>query len=189
LAGPVVGVSAVVVAAVAGWVLAGPPDDAAAVVPPACPTSVATGVTPVDPGFGPGVADRLVPMPLPQPRGPVSARICRFVPSSDAHAGFVLHRSVVVEPVRTAVLAGVMNTLPSVAVVSGSSSGSSSAAGTAAGCRVPGEIDALLFRYSAGAPVRVDVSADQGWARSSMRAEGGRADVVRAVDDLICPER
>jgi hypothetical protein len=175
-------VLAVIAAGAAGWFLAGPPDDAAALVPPACPASadVATGSAAgpaadvvgavAEPGYLAGVPQQLVPMPLPQPRGPVSVRICRYAGGGDG--SYRLSRSVVVEPTRTAALAGLMDKTPG--------------ATPAPGCLPGANVDVLVFRYTEGLPLRVEVLGGRcALVRTPARAESGRQDVVRAIDALL----
>lgn len=168
--------AAVLAAAVVGWVLAGPPADGTAVVPPACPVSF-DPAQPGAPGYHAGDPGQLVPMPLPEPRGPVSARICRY----EERAGrYELRRSVVVDPVRTATLAGMMNERQQRSLDSFGSSGCPPTVGP----------DVLIFRYREGRPLRVDVlGGNSAQVRTSARTELGRQDVVLAVDELVCSAR
>ena len=161
-------VSAVVLAGAAGWVLAGAPADGAGTVPPACPPALvgpAVLAAPA-PGDRSGVPDRLVPVPLPQPRGPVSVRLCAY-----AADGAPLGRQATLDPPRTGELAGVMNT-----------PGAGAVAVTArpAGC-AGGPVTLLLFRYTQGEPLvaRLDGACDL--VSTSARAERGRADVAGRV--------
>jgi hypothetical protein len=178
-AGPALGVaSAVLAAAAVGLVLAGPPADGTAVVPPNCPVSFDPAQLGA-PGYRAGDPGQLVPMPLPEPRGPVSVRICRF---EERDGRYELRGSVVVDPVRTAALAGMMNERPGAEVLTDDPAGP------------PVEpwkrIDVLIFRYTEGLPLRVDVlGGESAHARTSARAETGRQDVVLAVDELVRPTR
>jgi hypothetical protein len=157
---------AVVLAGAAGWVIAGPPRDGAGTVPPACP--VVLPAQPLATGRG-GVGDRLVPVPLPQPRGPVAVRICAY---PAAAPGTPLRRSAALDPPRTAELAGVMNTpdRPGPGAVGPPD------------CPGAGPVTLLLFRYTQGAPLVAQVDAGCGAVVStSARIERGRTDVVRIV--------
>jgi hypothetical protein len=165
-----------VAAGSAGWLIAGPPHDGTAVVPPGCPsTYVPAATSGGDAAVSdrlPGVRDQLVPMPLPQPRGPVSARICRFQAQD---GGYRLQRSAIVEPVRTSSLAALLNTPGRLADDE-----------RAGACPPSPGIDVLIFRYTEGLPMQVDVVGGTcGLVRTPTRAETGRQDVVRRVDELL----
>ncbi|HEY6796627.1 MAG TPA: hypothetical protein VI248_18290 [Kineosporiaceae bacterium] len=156
------------VAGTAGWVIAGSPQDGAGTVPPACPATLPA--TPLAAGRG-GVGDRLVPVPLPQPRGPVAVRICGY---PAAAAGARLHRSAVLDPPRTAELAGIMNTPARSEEVPGG--------GRPVDCPDAGPVTLLLFRYTQGPPLVAEVDAGScGLVSTSARTERGRADVVQIV--------
>jgi len=173
---PAASTAVVATATVLGWVFAGPPADSAAVVPPGCPASFDPADAAPAPGYQAGVSGQLVPMVLPEPRGPVSARICRFEAPGGSGTRSALQRSTVVDPVGTAALAALMNE-----GLGGSPLGGSSA------CQPGTGPDVVIFRYKAGPPVRVDVlGGDSAHVRTSARTEFGRQDVVQAVDRLVC---
>jgi hypothetical protein len=187
VAGRLAGVVAVLgIAGVVGWQVAGPPWSGAAVVPPACPaapsssgtssgTSSSTlGATSGAASGSTGAADQLVPMPLPEPRGPVSVRVCGYVPRS---GGYALEREVVLDPTRTAALAALVDEHPG-AVVPG--------ARRPARCGATGPIVVLAFRYTQGPPVFVDVvGGDCGLVATAARVETGRQDVVRRLAEIM----
>lgn len=164
---------AVVGAAAAGWHLAGPPGDATAPVPAQCP-AVDPVAVPVRADQGAGVSDRLVPMPLPQPRGPVSVRVCAY---AEHGSGYTLRTSAVVEPVRTAVLAGLLNRTPGPVVTD---------VARRAECTPGREVAVLVFRYTQGPGQQVDVlGGDCALVRTPARTERDRQDVVRAVNGVL----
>ena len=158
----------VVGAGAAGWQVAGAPPDGAGTVPPSCPAALAADR--LAGGRG-GVADRIVPVPLPQPRGPVAVRICAY-PAS--RPGTAPARQVALDPPRTAELAGVLDTPPSAAV-----------AATARPADCPagdGPVTLLLFRYTTGEPLVAEVEGGPcALVSTSARVERGRADVVDLV--------
>jgi hypothetical protein len=158
-------------AGVTGWLVAGPPADGAGTVPPPCPASL-----PADPlalGRG-GVADRLVPVPLPQPRGPVAVRICSYPAGA---AGTAPYRSAVLDPPRTAELAGVLND-------SGPGVATTAVTGRPRppGCPSGGPVILLLFRYTQGEPLVAMVDGGLcALVSTSARAEAGRVDVTQIL--------
>jgi hypothetical protein len=158
----------VVGAGVAGWQVAGAPADGAGTVPPPCPPALTADRLAAGRG---GVPDRIVPVPLPQPRGPVAVRICRYGSSS---SGTPLQRSVALDPPRTARVAGVLNTPPA-GVVAG--------AVRPADCPDGGPVTLLAFRYTQGPPLVVEVDGGGcSLVSTSARVERGRADVVGLLD-------
>lgn len=165
-----VGVGAVLLAAgaagAAGWWWAGPPADGGGTVPPDCPTTLASSVLATGRG---GVSDRLVPVPLPQPRGPVAVRLCRY-PTT----GAALLSGAVLDPPRTAELAGVMNT---------PGPGAVTVTARPPDCAADGPVTLLLFRYTQGDPLVAEVGGGGcALVTTSARIERGRSDVVRLVD-------
>jgi hypothetical protein len=159
-----------------GWLLAGPPSPATAVVPPACPSSPRLS-GPGDvfelAGFQRGVAGQLVPMTLPQPRGPASVRLCGY------HGGdrLVLDRQRVLDPIWTAWLAGKIDE-PAGSPVTPPV--------RPAGCLSGDRPVVLVFRYTQGDPVAVEIPGGPcGLVATGARMETGRDDVVRLVAGLL----
>jgi hypothetical protein len=166
-------IAVVVVAGAAGLLWAGDPVDGAGTVPPPCPAALPAAADrfadtrDAEPG-------RLVPYPLPQPRGPVAVRLCRY---ASATAGAALERSTALDPPRTARLAGVLDT-----------PGPDAVAGTdrPAFCAPSGPITVLLFRYTAGAGFVVDVEAGPcALVSTPQRVERNRDDVRELVDAAL----
>jgi hypothetical protein len=168
---PTIAAALVAAAGAAGWLVAGPPADGAGTVPPSCPATLPA--RPLDAGRG-GVPDRLVPVPLPQPRGPVAVRICSY---PAATAGTALRRGAALDPPRTAELAGVLDApVPDVAATPV----------RPAGCSAAGPVVLLLFRYTQGEPLVAEVDAEPcALVATSARVERGRSDVVRILAGTI----
>jgi hypothetical protein len=112
-------------------------------------------------------------MPLPQPRGPVAARVCGYR-SGDGR--YLLDRHALLDPTRTAALAGRLNGVP----------GEELTAAERSAC-APGERPAaLVFRYTAGDSALVEVwGGSCGLVATSARAERGRGDIVKAVVEAL----
>jgi len=160
---------AVPVAAVAGWSLAGPPAGATAITPGGCPASYPSALPPVGQVSG---NDRLVPV------GPVSVRLCAFPPSGPV-------RSRVLDPARTAALAGLLDT----------PAAETDDPGARARCAPAASRVLLVFRYKQADPpaavlpellVAVD-GGPCGLVATSARVETGRTDVVTEVSRLLAP--
>jgi len=182
-------------AAAGGWVLAGPPGDATAVTPPACPPSFARGVTDAaeagDPvADRPGLIDGLVPA------GPVSVRICGYGPGAGASApaaagagagGAGPSRSRVLDPTRTAELAALLDAQALDRIGSGvPGQGRVVDAQERARCASGPAPALLLFRYRQGPSLTV--ALDGGGCAAAWtpaRSEVGRADVHQRIDELL----
>ena len=171
----------VLTAGVAGWVFAGPPSDAAAITPPGCPASYPLGVSGAGRTPRPGDKVQLVPVG-PVSVGPISVRVCGYGSATGAPDS-----SIVLDPVRTAALAALLDpltdpqTAPRMPVPSADPR-------QLAAC-VPGPQPALLlFRYKVGAPLTVSVPGGSCAAVTTVtRTELGRRDVVRRVAQLLHP--
>ena len=162
---------AVAVAGAAAWRVAGSPPDGAGTAAPACPPSLAAGLLAAGRG---GVPDRLVPVPLPQPRGPVVVRICSY-PSGVP--GSPLERSVSLDPPRTAALVGLLDSPPTPVAAAGT---------RPPDCPATGAVTVLVFRYTGGLPLVAEVDAGPcALVSTSARVERGRADVVRTVAEAL----
>lgn len=158
-----------------GWLLAGPPSDELAAVPPPCPEALDAQASPGWAGRSPGAEDRLVPMPLPEPRGPVSARACAY--SRGSGPGYGLRRSVAVDPARTAALAGLLNRTAGQQASSGS---------PLARCRPGEDVAVLVFRYWKGPEQLVEVRGGEcAVVATAARVETGRRDVVERVREVL----
>jgi hypothetical protein len=161
-------------AAAAGWVWAGPPADGTAIVPPSCPVRVPAAFgTPVVGDAGTAVADRLVPV------GPVSVRVCGY-----ASGGAAVVTQRVLDPTRTAALAGTLDTPPPGAAVDGAG-GPDRAQQQRARCAGASPA-VLVFRYKQAPTLLVTVAG--GGCRlvsTSARGETGRDDVVREVARIL----
>jgi len=175
-AGAVAAALVVAGSALIGWRVAGAPPDGAGTVPPSCPVALAADRLTTGRG---GVADRLVPVPLPQPRGPVAVRICVY-PSG--RPGVAPVRQVTLDPPRTAELAGVLNTPPSPPSLPTSPAAATAAAARPADCPPGGPVTLLLFRYTQGKPLVAELDAGAcALVSTSARVERGRTDVVDLV--------
>jgi hypothetical protein len=148
----------------ASWWLAGSLGDVPDLAPPACPASVAS----IGSSGRAGDPDRLVAVPQPEPRGPITSRLCEY--PADRAAGPV--RQVVLDPPRTTALAGVLN-----------AAGTASAQGRRPdGCPAGSTVTLAVFRYTAGPPLFVEVYGGPcALIASTARVELGRVDAVRWV--------
>jgi len=161
---------AVLLAAAGGWVVAGRLPARPGPQPPPCPARYAAdAVTPVraaDPG-------KLVPVPLPQPRGPFTVRLCAY-PSTAP--GAALGDQVLLDATRTAELSGVMDVPEAVAL---------QPARRPADCPA-GPATLLLFQYIEGDPFTAEVDGGPcALVTTPARVERNRADVVRLVEDAF----
>jgi len=162
---------AVLLAAAGGWVVAGRLPARPGPQPPPCPARYAAdAVTPVraaDPG-------KLVPVPLPQPRGPFTVRLCAY-PSTAP--GVALRDQVLLDATRTAELSGVLDVPDAVAV--------QPADRRPAGCAA-GPATLLIFQYIEGDPFVAEVDGGPcALVTTPARIERNRADVVRLVEDAL----
>jgi len=162
---------AVLLAAAGGWVVAGRLPARPGPQPPPCPARYAAdAVTPVraaDPG-------KLVPVPLPQPRGPFTVRLCAY-PSTVP--GVALRDQVLLDATRTAELSGVLDVPDAVAVPP--------ADRRPGGCAA-GPVTLLLFQYIEGDPFVAEVDGGPcALVTTPARIERDRADAVRLVEDAL----
>lgn len=186
-----VALSVVAVAGTVGWAFAGPPPEGIAMLPPACPAALsaptpgvwrpaASRIGPAGAGargYRAAVPDVLVPMPLPQPRGPVTVRVCGYRQDGDRH---LVVRERVLDPTRTAVLAGLLNAWPDPVAVTPPV--------LPEGCepRAGDDPVVLVFRYTEGDPALVEVVGGPCQiVATSARVDQRRGDVVRFVAEVL----
>lgn len=183
--GWLLGAGLTLLAGAGGWLLAGPPGDAAAITPPICPPTFGQGVDDAS-AVGSPTADRPGTVDGLVPAGPVSVRVCGYDSSAGAQGagaqGARLARTRMLDPIWTAELAALLD------VQGRDMQGPGRVADPQqrAAC-TPGAAPALLvFRYKQGPPLTV---ASDGGSCSAVwtpaRAEVGRVDVHQRVAELL----